>query len=143
MEIGWRRAGAYVLCRDDCERVLLTRYAAPGHPDDGKWTVPGGGMEWGESPQETAVRELYEETGLVVTLGPVLDVFSRWFTATETIGGAAGHLIGPVYEATSWEGELRDEFADVDTTDAAGWFTLDEARVLPRVELLDFVLERL
>jgi 8-oxo-dGTP diphosphatase len=143
VEIGWRRAGAYVLCRGDRERVLLTRYAVPGHPDDGKWTVPGGGMEWGESPPETAVRELREETGLVVTVGRVLGVFSRWFVATETVSGEAGHLIGPVYEATSWEGELRDEFADVDTTDAAGWFTPDEARALPHVELLDFVLDRL
>jgi 8-oxo-dGTP diphosphatase len=143
VEIGWRRAAAYVLCRDDRGRVLLTRYAAPGHPDDGKWTVPGGGMEWGESPQETAERELREETGLTVTLGPVLSVFSRWFDATETLSGEAGHLIGPVYEATSWAGELRDEFAEVDTTDAAGWFALDEARALPHVELLDFVLDRL
>jgi 8-oxo-dGTP diphosphatase len=143
VEIGWRRAAAYVLCRDDRGRVLLTRYAVPGHPDDGKWTLPGGGMEWGELPQETAVRELREETGLAVRLGPVLDVFSHWFAASETVSGEAVHLIGPVYEATSWEGELRDEFDEVDTTDAAGWFTPDEARALPRVALLDFVLDRL
>src|SRR5436190_325310 len=43
---GWRRIGAYVLCRDDDERVLLTRFRWPEHPDDGTWTAPGGSMEW-------------------------------------------------------------------------------------------------
>lgn len=35
-------------------------------------------MEWGESPSETALRELAEETGLTAKVGSVAGVFSRW-----------------------------------------------------------------
>src|SRR5919201_3305274 len=75
----WRRAAAYVLCRDDAGRILLTRFMHAGHPDSGKWTMPGGAMEWGEDPVETAVRELEEETGLHAEIGHVVGVFSRWY----------------------------------------------------------------
>ena len=101
--------------------------------------MPGGGMEWGESPIETAVRELEEETGFTATLGPVLGVFSRWYTDRESARGEAGHLVGIVYEATDVTGELRTTFDD-GTTDAAGWFAMDEIQDLSRVELIDFVL---
>ncbi|HEX4905919.1 MAG TPA: NUDIX hydrolase [Acidimicrobiales bacterium] len=127
-EATWRRAAAYVLCRDDEGRILLTRFVQDGNRDSGKWTMPGGGMEWGEHPIETAARELEEETGYVADIGPILGVFSRWFTAEESARGEPGHVIGIVYEGTNLRGELRTEFSD--TTDAAAWFTLVEARQL-------------
>ena len=135
----WRRAAAYVVCRDDDGRILLTRFFAPGNPDSGRWTMPGGAMEWGETAEQTALRELEEETGLHGRLGSVVGIFSRWFTADESLRGEAGHVIGVVYEATDLTGELRTSFAD-DTTDAAAWFSMEEARSLPRVSLVDFVL---
>ena len=64
------RVAAYVLCRDDEGRILLTRFFEAGHPHSGWWTMPGGGMEWGEQTYETAARELHEETGLVARIGP-------------------------------------------------------------------------
>lgn len=42
-------------------------------------------MEWGESPEAAAARELEEETGFHATIGPVPGVFSRWFTAQESV----------------------------------------------------------
>ena len=42
--------------------VLLVRRAKP--PEQGKWTVPGGSLELGETMVECAVREAYEETGV-------------------------------------------------------------------------------
>lgn len=96
-------------------------------------------MEWGEAPEVTALRELEEETGLAATLGPVLGVFSRWYTAEESALGGTGHAVGVVYEATAATGELRTTW-DGDTTDAAAWFTIEEIDQLARVELLDYVL---
>jgi ADP-ribose pyrophosphatase YjhB (NUDIX family) len=107
----WRSSGdvpGYLVCRDPADRVLLTRFASAGHPDHGKWTTPGGAMEWGESQHETAARELEEETGLCATLGPVLGVFSRWYTDQESVRGEAGHVVGIVYEATNVTGQLRN-----------------------------------
>ena len=139
MDAAWRRVAAYVVCRDDEGRLLLTRVALPGLPDDGKWTMPGGGMEWGEHPATTALRELTEETGLHGHIGGVLGVFSRWFEPEESFRGEAGHAIGIVFEATDFTGELRIGFDD-GTTNEAAWFSLDEVRALDRVELVDFVL---
>ncbi|MDY7103190.1 MAG: NUDIX domain-containing protein [Actinomycetota bacterium] len=138
MEVEWRRAAAYVVCRDDRQRILLTRFVHESHPDSGRWTMPGGGMEWGEHPAETAARELEEETGLTATIGAVVGVFSRWYAADEAVSGEAGHMIGIVHETGDVTGELRSEVDG--TTDAVAWFTLDEARELPRVDLVDFVL---
>lgn len=140
MEVDWTRVGAYVLCRDDAGRILLMRFTGPGHPDDGKWTMPGGRMEWGESARDAARRELREETGLEAIVGGVAGVFSRWYTAEESARGAAGHLVGIVFEASEVRGVPRTDFDQDDTTDAAAWFTEDELDELPHVELVDFAL---
>ena len=139
MDVEWRRAAAYVVCRDDLGRLLLTRFVSPVNPDSGKWTMPGGGMEWGESPEATAARELEEETGLKARIGPVLGVFSRWVTERESVHGGTGHVIGIVYDGTDLVGQIRTDF-DEGTTDAARWFTIREIRDLPHVDLVDYVL---
>lgn len=135
----WRRVAVYPLCRDDGGRILLTRVSLPGLADDGKWTMPGGSMEFGETIEQAGLRELAEETGLSCTIGGVLGVFSHWYTADESFRGEAGHAVGLIVDATELAGELRSEF-DEGTTDAAAWFSLDEVQYLERVELLDFVL---
>lgn len=142
MDVAWRRAAAYVVCRDETDRLLLTRFVSPGHPDSGRWTLPGGGMDWGESAEVTAHRELDEETGLTATLGSIIGVFSRWFTKEESAAGEAGHMVGIVFDALDVQGELRTTF-EAGTTDAVQWFALDEITNLPHVELVDFVVGRL
>jgi 8-oxo-dGTP pyrophosphatase MutT (NUDIX family) len=64
-------ATAYVV---EGERVLLLP-----HPKLGKWLPPGGHMEENETPPECAVREVLEETGLVVEIVPQENVWvERW-----------------------------------------------------------------
>src|SRR5262245_32522411 len=57
------------------ERVLLVKRAHP--PLMGEWSLPGGGVEVGETLEAAVVREVREETGLVVSVGPLLEAFER------------------------------------------------------------------
>jgi ADP-ribose pyrophosphatase YjhB (NUDIX family) len=52
-------------------RVLLVRRGTP--PLHGTWTLPGGRLLPGESPEAAVVREVLEETGLTVRAGPLVE----------------------------------------------------------------------
>lgn len=56
----------------DGSRVLLVRRAH--EPLKGEWSLPGGGVELGETLEAAVIRETGEETGLVVTVGPAIEV---------------------------------------------------------------------
>ena len=56
-------------------RVLLARRAKP--PLQGRWTIPGGTVELGETLHQALVREMAEETGLEVEPLEILTVFDR------------------------------------------------------------------
>jgi 8-oxo-dGTP diphosphatase len=63
-----QRPSSRLLVLDEHLRVLLFRFAHKSGPLAGQvfWATPGGGLDPGESYEEAARRELYEETGLVV-----------------------------------------------------------------------------
>ena len=59
----------------DQGRVLLVKR---GHaPLKGEWSLPGGAVELGETLEAAVAREVLEETGLVVDVGPVVEVIDR------------------------------------------------------------------
>ena len=46
-------------------------------PLAGQWSLPGGAVEVGETLEACLIREMFEETGLRVSVGPVIEVFDR------------------------------------------------------------------
>jgi ADP-ribose pyrophosphatase YjhB (NUDIX family) len=103
-----QRVAAYGLLVDD-GRVLLVR-AGDDTDVPGRSFLPGGGVEHGEDPDDTVRREFLEETGLVVTVGQVVGVWSEMIEAeTRSVDGHSVevHSVCIVFEIESWTGEVR------------------------------------
>jgi mutator protein MutT len=66
----------------DGDRVVLVKRAH--EPLKGEWSLPGGSVEVGETLAEAVAREVREETGLDVRVGPLLDVFDRIHRGRDT-----------------------------------------------------------
>ena len=64
--------GAVALVRDEDGRILLVRQTY--HRHGVRWSPPGGWVDRGETPRQAAVREAFEETGLRITAGRLLEV---------------------------------------------------------------------
>jgi ADP-ribose pyrophosphatase YjhB (NUDIX family) len=140
-DLPWTRVAAYATCLDGGGRILLARLA-PGYPGAGRWTLPGGGLDWGEDPADGVRREVEEETGLRGgTLGPILGVYSRTHRRGPARRDHSVHVLGIIYRLTGLEGTLCEEVDG--STDTCAWFTLDEARQLPLVPLVEHALDLL
>lgn len=117
------RVGAYVLLLEE-GKLLLCRLSRPT-PKGLIWTLPGGGLEFGEHPEQAAVREAREETGFEVALEGLVSVESY-------LGVEVQHLCF-IYRGRILSGELA--FEQNGSTDEVRWVTPAEAGELALVEL--------
>lgn len=127
------RLAAYAVIVDD-DRVLLALWNEADQP---RWTLPGGGVELNESAEEGAIREVREESGYDVELGPLLGVHS-YVIPPERRRHARGRsmkAVRVIYTATVIGGDLTEEIDG--TTDEARWFPLAEVPNLPQVGLIE------
>ncbi|MFJ8533391.1 NUDIX hydrolase [Streptomyces sp. NPDC093591] len=121
------RVAAYAICVRDGQ-LLLARSPAPGGGFE--WVLPGGGMEHGEDPYDTVVREVEEETGYLVEPTGLLGMDS-----VHRLSRAVDHQgLALVYEARITGGELRYETNG--STDMAAWHPLDTVTGLTLVPMV-------
>lgn len=116
--------GTGVLIVDEQGRVLIAE-----RTDNQEWCIPGGSLEVGESLTHCAVRETYEETGIVIQENDL--ILNAAVSVPEIIikNGRNIHIVSvsywtKVYDNTDMQMDSR-EFTKY------GWFTKEEAHKLP------------
>ncbi|MEZ5477373.1 MAG: NUDIX domain-containing protein [Thiolinea sp.] len=122
------RISAYGLLLQ-ADKILLCRLAGRSFGNEGKWTLPGGGLEFAETPEAAMVREVREETGLDVQPTSIAGIDTLLVELPEL----HHHGIRIIYHTSTPVGTLR--FERHGTTDRCEWFTPQQALALPLVSL--------
>lgn len=101
---------------DEQGRVLLQKRG-----NSGKWGFPGGAIELGETPEDAAIREVREETGLDVEIESLIGIYTD--SDMKYPNGDEAHSICIAYKLKPVEGQLT---CDNEETIQLRYFSLDE-----------------
>lgn len=128
-----RRVAARAVLIDDDRNILLIRAHDPANPRDGHWwELPGGGIDPGETAEDTCLRELQEEAGIrtAEVIGTLWAQHGRFqfgglhFDQHETVHLA--HTSAPTDLVAT-----HLEALEVQSFEAVRWWTLDDLCALP------------
>ncbi len=125
-------------------QVLLSRLA-PSISETELWTLPGGGIDFGESPADAVVREVHEETGLRCVLGDPLWIGSAHRVVDRETSPTELHSVRIVYVASVAADAPEPRVVEVDgSTIDARWVDLPdvESGVVPTVPMVLEALAR-
>ena len=111
-------AGVGLFVFNDQNKVLMQL-----RTDYNQWGFPGGAMELGESFEETAMRELKEETNLDIKDMKLIKVLSGKDTYREYPNGDKLYDITALFVITKYDGELK---VNDDESKSFDWFSIDD-----------------
>ena len=123
------------IVRDATNRILLVRQS-----DDDSWSTPGGSIDLDETPATAVVREVWEETGLFVTIRRLIGVYGGPLFVVRYPSGDETQYISAIFECEIASGQLRP---DGDEVREARFWSQPEAVGLPLSPWLPRVLPRL
>lgn len=113
--------GALIFNRD--RKIFLTLRGKEAKNEQGKWEIPGGGVEFGETLEEALKREIKEEYGCDIRILELLGVCDH------IIKDENQHWVSPTYICEIIKDTPR--ILEPKKCDAIGWFTQEEAEKLP------------
>ncbi len=138
-----KRVGAglgVILVKKDGTILLGKRHPDPDKADSafrssGEWCLPGGKLDWGETFEEGAIREVQEETGITIADPQVISVHN--------CKNEHAHFMTVGLLAEQWQGEAQvmepDEITEWD------WFALDnlpQPRYFPSFEVIENYMQK-
>jgi mutator protein MutT len=121
-----------VIIRDG--KILLEKRRS--EPAKGKWSIPGGLVELGESAEQAVIREVKEETGLEVEKPELIDVINN--ISLDENGKIKYHFVIIDYFVRLKGGELKA----ADDAEELRWIALDEAEKYDLTKTLRAFLQR-
>lgn len=129
------RVGVYGVITDDAGRLLVCWYNGGRHGEEPLWTLPGGGLEWGEQIEDCLARELVEETGLDIEIGSLLATDCVYFDEYKGMDGPIA-TVRLLYRCRVVGGTLGTTEID-GSTDFACWKPLDDVLADPHARLVE------
>src|SRR5215213_1466025 len=123
------------IVRDSSDRILLVRQS-----DDDSRSTPGGSIDPDETPATAVVREVWEETGLFVTVRRLIGVYGGPLFVVRYPNGDETQYVSAIFECEIASGQLRP---DEDEVSEARFWSEQEAMGLRLSPWLPPVLPRL
>ena len=127
----FRVSATSIIFDDAREKVLLIQRS-----DNGRWSLPGGGMDPGKSAEETCIRETLEEPGLEVSVTRLVGIYTSPDVIIEYEHGNRWQSIGINFEAKVMGGEMSRS----EETLELGFFPVDS---LGDLKLMENQMERI
>ncbi|MEO1791379.1 MAG: NUDIX domain-containing protein [Cyanobacteria bacterium J06629_19] len=125
----YTRVSAYGLVTNRENQILLCRLSEKIPRWHGYWTLPGGGLDFGEDPKDAVVREVKEETGVTIRPTTVVAVDSIYDCSQST----DFHGVRILYNTQFMGGELQYEIDG--TTDKCQWWSQEALDSLDLVDI--------
>lgn len=115
--------GVGALILNDENKVLLALRSQKAKNERGKWEIPGGAVEFGETLEDALHREVHEEFGVTVS------IVKRFNIVDHILPEEHQHWVAQTFLCRIVSGEPKN--CEPEKCDDVGWFTIAEAEQLP------------